>query len=92
MIRNSNNPLITPDMVPPSREGYRVRGAFNPGATVFQDEVLLFLRIAEDCHAREGHVAVPYFRKWVTNPKVINDPRFKQLMEKMGLPMPVGYE
>jgi len=62
MIRNSNNPLITPDMVPPSRDGYRVRGAFNPGATVYNDEVLLFLRLAEDCIPKEGYAAVPYYR------------------------------
>jgi len=38
------------------------------------------------------HIDAIYFRKWVENPKVINDPRFKQLMDKMGLPMPKGYE
>ena len=34
----------------------------------------------------------PFFRKWITNPVVINDPRFKELMDKMDLPMPAGYE
>jgi predicted GH43/DUF377 family glycosyl hydrolase len=59
MNRCSQNPVITPDMVPPSAEGYRVRGAFNPGAIRFGDEILLFLRVAEDCPAEAGEVAVP---------------------------------
>ena len=39
--KHPNNPVIKPDDVKPSMEGYRVLGAFNPGATVFNDEVLL---------------------------------------------------
>ncbi len=46
-------------MVKPSAAGYRVRGAFNPGAVRCRDEILLLLRIAEDCPAPEGEVAVP---------------------------------
>jgi adenylate cyclase len=34
----------------------------------------------------------PYFRKFIDNPKIFEDPRFKQLMDKMNLPMPEGYE
>lgn len=59
MKRHPNNPIITSEMVPPSNPRYRVRGAFNPGATVFGDEVLLLLRVAEDCIADEGRVTVP---------------------------------
>jgi adenylate cyclase len=33
----------------------------------------------------------PWFRVNIENPKVIKDPRFKQLMDKMNLPMPMGY-
>jgi hypothetical protein len=36
--------------------------------------------------------ATPYLRKMITNPKVFRDPRFKELMVKFDLPMPVGYE
>ncbi len=61
MLRYEKNPVITPDMVPPSREGYRVRGAFNPGAIMHNGEVLLLLRLAEDCEAKEGMAAVPYY-------------------------------
>jgi len=32
---------------------------------------------------------MPWLRKDIENPKVIADPRFKQLMDKMNLPMPV---
>ncbi|MBK1631820.1 glycosidase [Thiohalocapsa halophila] len=59
MQRHPRNPLIEPDQVVPSAPGYRVRGAFNPAAVRFDGEVLLLLRVAEDCPAREGRVAVP---------------------------------
>jgi len=57
--RSAENPLITPDMVPPSAEGYRVRGAFNPGAVRFKDEILLLVRVAEDCPCPDDEIAVP---------------------------------
>jgi len=59
MKRHGENPLITPEMVKPSNPTYRVRGAFNPGAVAFGDEIILLLRVAEDCPAGEGKVAVP---------------------------------
>ena len=62
MHRHPLNPLIRPDQVLPSAPGYRVRGAFNPAAVRFGDEVLLLLRVAEDCPARDGHAAVPVAR------------------------------
>ena len=60
--RHAQNPLITPDMVKPSREGYIVKGSFNPGAVYYNGEILLLLRVAEGCTSKEGHVAVPYYR------------------------------
>ncbi len=45
--RFSENPLIRPCDVPPSRDDYEVVGAFNPAATIFNDEILLLLRVAE---------------------------------------------
>ena len=59
MKRHEKNPIITPDMVKPSNPSYRVRGAFNPGAVACNDEVILLLRVAEDCPTEEGRVAVP---------------------------------
>ena len=45
--RFAANPLIVPADVPPSRADYEVVGAFNPGATVYNGETLLLLRVAE---------------------------------------------
>lgn len=45
--RCAENPLITPADVPPSRPDYEVVGAFNAGATIYNDEALLLLRVAE---------------------------------------------
>jgi predicted GH43/DUF377 family glycosyl hydrolase len=59
MHRHPANPIITPDMVRPSNPGFRVRGAFNPGAVAFGDEILLLLRVAEDVPAEQGRVRVP---------------------------------
>jgi predicted GH43/DUF377 family glycosyl hydrolase len=49
-------------MVQPSREGYRVKGAFNPGACKFKDEVILLLRVAEDCVPKKDFTSVPYYQ------------------------------
>ncbi len=59
MRRCDDNPIVTPEMVRPSVDGYRVRGAFNPGAVQFKDGIALLLRVAEDCPAGHGEVAVP---------------------------------
>jgi predicted GH43/DUF377 family glycosyl hydrolase len=60
--RHPENPLITPDMIKSSKEGFRVKGAFNPGAAEHDNEIILLLRVAEDCVPKKGHVAVPYYR------------------------------
>ena len=63
MIRKYEmNPIVSPDNVKPSVESYRVRGAFNPGATVFGDEVLLLLRVAETCEPKDGYIRTPTYR------------------------------
>ena len=62
MKRHPANPLIIPQMVRPSAPGLRVRGVFNPAATRFGDEILLLLRVAEDCETDAGEVAVPIVR------------------------------
>ena len=55
----SNNPVIKPSDVKPSAEGYKVLGAFNPGATIYNDEVILLLRTAESVIQKDGFVSVP---------------------------------
>jgi predicted GH43/DUF377 family glycosyl hydrolase len=62
MKRHILNPLITPDMVKASREGYMVKGSFNPAAVTYKDEILLLLRVAEGCIERNGSAAVPYYQ------------------------------
>ncbi len=62
IVKHSENPLITPADVKPSTEGYTVLGAFNPGATVYQNEIILLLRVSEGCTPKEGSVRVPVYR------------------------------
>ena len=62
ILKHKNNPIITTSDVNPSREGYRVLGAFNPGAAVHEGEVLLLLRVAESCEQEEGFVRTPVYR------------------------------
>jgi beta-1,2-mannobiose phosphorylase / 1,2-beta-oligomannan phosphorylase len=62
MKRHPANPLLTPGHVRPSAPGFRVRGVFNPAAARFGDEILLLLRVAEDCEADADEVAVPIVR------------------------------
>ena len=59
MRRVAENPIITPRDVAPSTEGFRVRGAFNPAATVVDGEVRLLLRVAEDVPTEDHQVGVP---------------------------------
>ena len=46
-MRASENPIITPAMVQPSRPDLEVVGVFNPGVTRHGSDVLLLLRVAE---------------------------------------------
>ncbi len=56
------NPVVRPEDVKPSMEGYKVHGAFNPGAAVFGDEILLLLRVAEGCESKKGYICTPIYR------------------------------
>lgn len=58
----AGNPVVKPSDVKPSLEGYEVRGAFNPGAVTFGDEILLLLRLAEGCAEKKEFVRVPVYR------------------------------
>ncbi len=59
--RYSGNPIITPEMVKPSAEGLKVVGTFNPAATLFNNEVILIMRVAETCMKKQGFISIPYF-------------------------------
>lgn len=41
------NPLLTPDMVKPSRDDFKVDGVFNCGVAEYDGEILLLCRVAE---------------------------------------------
>ncbi len=60
--KHENNPIIKPADVKPSRDGYKVVGAFNPGATIYKDEIILLLRVAERCEQKEGYVKTPVYK------------------------------
>ena len=59
--RCSSNPIIKPSDVMPSLDGYKVVGAFNPAATVFNDQVILLMRVAENCIPVKGKYRVPVY-------------------------------
>jgi predicted GH43/DUF377 family glycosyl hydrolase len=62
MKKHGNNPLITPTMITPSHADLVVKGALNPGAIQFHDEVLLLLRIAESGKETSEEITVPVYR------------------------------
>ncbi len=58
--RDPRNPVVTPEMVRPSRPEWQVDGSFNAGVTRFGEETILLVRIAESvAGAGEGEVRVP---------------------------------
>lgn len=62
IAKHQENPLIQPADVKPSMQEYEVLGAFNPGATIYGDEILLLLRVAERVRQVEGRVRAPVYR------------------------------
>ncbi|HVU14759.1 MAG TPA: glycoside hydrolase family 130 protein [Phototrophicaceae bacterium] len=61
-VRHPNNPLISPRDLQPSRPDFEIIGAFNAGATVYNGETLLLVRVAErPISASPDIVLVPYF-------------------------------
>jgi len=55
--RFTNNPIITPEQVKPSRPDFEVMCAFNAGATRHTGKVVLLVRVAERPIKRDGYVA-----------------------------------
>jgi predicted GH43/DUF377 family glycosyl hydrolase len=47
VFRSPHNPVIGPEDVKPSGDDFEVIGVFNAGATRFEDEIILLLRVAE---------------------------------------------
>lgn len=83
-VREEKNPLVTPEMVKPSRDGFTVVCTFNAGVTEYEDEILLLMRVAEKpVAAGEGFLAVPVLEEqedgsFDVSVKVLNreDPRY----------------
>lgn len=54
------NPLLAPHDVKPSRAGWQIDGVFNAGVTLWGDETILLVRIAESvANAPDGEVHIP---------------------------------
>jgi predicted GH43/DUF377 family glycosyl hydrolase len=69
--RLSTHLLLRPQDVPPSRDGWEVIGAFNPGAARFGDNVVLLVRVAErPQEQRAGWTALP---RWSSDEGVVID-------------------
>jgi len=62
VLRASENPIILPQDVRPSREDFEVIGVFNAGVARYGDEVVLLLRVAErPIRDREGVTLCPIY-------------------------------
>jgi len=59
--RHIQNPLILPSQIHPSNPLYKVLGVFNPGAILFQDEIILLMRVAENCLPEKEYVTIPFY-------------------------------
>src|SRR5579871_5959208 len=46
-VRHPNNPLISPNDLRPLRPDFEIIGTFNAGATVYNGETILLVRVAE---------------------------------------------
>ena len=58
--RSEKNPIITPDMVKPSREGFKVDGTFNAGVIEHNGAIIMLLRVAESVDStEENEIRVP---------------------------------
>lgn len=59
--RYAHNPIVAPEYVKPSRPDFEVIGTFNAGATIFQDQVILLVRVAErPAQSDPGWLLFPY--------------------------------
>ena len=59
MKRLSNDPILKPSDIKPSRSDLEVVGVFNPAACMVGDEIVLILRVAEAAVPETGWLKVP---------------------------------
>jgi beta-1,2-mannobiose phosphorylase / 1,2-beta-oligomannan phosphorylase len=83
LTRYKYNPIVTPSNVIPTTKEYNVIGAFNPAATLYKNEIILLLRVAETCKPKHNKIRVPVYKFIDGNgiPDVLefneNDPEIK---------------
>ncbi|MFN2400659.1 MAG: glycoside hydrolase family 130 protein [Gemmatimonadaceae bacterium] len=85
--RAAENPILTPDMIRPSRPDLDVVGVFNPGVTRHEGDVVLLLRVAETPkQVSAGEISAPVYnadsrrleiRRWLRDAEGVDssDPR-----------------
>ena len=59
--RASDNPILTPSMIPASSSELEVVGVFNPAVARHEGEIVLLLRVAEAARCTADEVAAPIF-------------------------------
>lgn len=81
--RSASNPIISPDMVKPSRQGFRVDGTFNAGVIDRDDETIMLLRVAESAPSDSGNdvnvpIMVEHLGSWDVTVKTFqrDDPKY----------------
>ncbi|PCI60812.1 MAG: glycosidase [Gammaproteobacteria bacterium] len=81
--RLATNPIITPSMVKPSMEGFKVDCTFNAGVIDFNGETVMLLRVAESMpSSSENTINIPVLVKdsgtWQVQIKIFekDDPRY----------------
>lgn len=61
VIRSDDNPILTPQDIPPSIDGFQVECILNPGVFSFQGKIWLLLRVAERPPQIDGSIRLPIY-------------------------------
>lgn len=61
VLRCSDNPIIEPKDISPTRDDFEVIGVFNAAVTRLGDEVLLLIRVAERPKVSGNNISVPIY-------------------------------
>ncbi|MHC4441676.1 MAG: glycoside hydrolase family 130 protein [Planctomycetota bacterium] len=89
ITRFEENPLIKPADIKPYLDGFDVVCTFNAGCTVYQDEILLLLRVAERPIVGPHEIVAPVFQADAPSPGIHlirvtpNDPEFEEIDSRL---------
>ena len=61
LMRSTDNPIIKPSEIKPSRDYFGVVGVFNPAAIQVNGETVLFLRVAEEVLGSKDKIRIPIY-------------------------------